>query len=378
MGKQYISSLTALRGIAAIWIVFFHIDVCTYYRDLGSVISRESSGILSKGYLWVDFFFILSGFIIYHIYGATFKDGLNLTKVKSFVWNRFAKIYPLHIITLLLLIGASELFGHYYPWLIDDSWKDYFSYDALPSQIFMFNAMDSYHFLSWNMPSWSIGAEWWTYILSILFLGFMSRQKLASVIITSILAFSGLCALVYLHPNHNLDITWDYGFVRCLFQFILGVNLYYFYSKKTGYKFLSRDNSFWVLFILIPIGFHNKFHDLFFVPIFVLLILAAAYNRGKVRDLLEFPIVKVVGEISYSIYMMHTFVFFFFWFVLPHWKEFLHIEYFTPIEHFSIFSSFTVMTILLAIPANIYIELKLKRWLTNTPKKEEEQIPIEY
>ena len=60
MTGKYIGSLTAMRGVAAVWVMLFHIDVSLFYRDMGALIPRNATGILSKGYLWVDFFFILS------------------------------------------------------------------------------------------------------------------------------------------------------------------------------------------------------------------------------------------------------------------------------------------------------------------------------
>lgn len=72
-GNPYLPSLTALRGIAALWVVLFHMDVIVYYRDLGPLLPHEWSGLITQGYLWVDFFFILSGFIICHIYGSQFS-----------------------------------------------------------------------------------------------------------------------------------------------------------------------------------------------------------------------------------------------------------------------------------------------------------------
>ncbi len=84
MSTPKIPSLTSLRGIAAIWVVLFHIDVCIFYRGLGSILPKEGSGLIAQGYLWVDFFFILSGFIITHVYSHNFDRRWRLSPFIQF------------------------------------------------------------------------------------------------------------------------------------------------------------------------------------------------------------------------------------------------------------------------------------------------------
>ncbi|WP_044207881.1 acyltransferase [Flammeovirga sp. OC4] len=374
MSKQYISTLTALRGFAVFWSLFYYVDICTYNRDLGTIISRQSSGIISQGYLWVDFFFLLSGFFILHTHGDNFKDGIKAEKVRRFLWNRFSRIYPIHLLLLCVIMLSTDFFGSVFPWLIDDSWHTYFSYEALPSRIFMLGSVNTYNSLSWNLPAWIISAVWWTYVLSVFFLGFLGRQRLLSVVITSLLALAGLATLVHFHPHQNLDITWDFGFLRCLFEFILGANIYYLYKHKFGYQFLSKDFSFLLSIVMVALVFHFKIYDLFILPVFGLLILSGAYNDGKVKEIFEISIVRAIGQITFSISMVNSLSFFFFWFVFPHWKAFLHIEDFTPIEFFSLHSAYLVIVGLFAIPLSIHVEVRLKKWLRRATIKQEKMV----
>ncbi|ANQ48047.1 acyltransferase [Flammeovirga sp. MY04] len=360
---NYLTSLTPLRGIAALWVIIFHIDVSTYYRDLGSLFDRSSTGIFSKGYLWVDFFFLLSGFIIYHVYGQEFKEGFSFPKMKRFLWTRFSRLYPLHLFTLMVTIIGALIFGQLYPQLIDGSWELYFSPKALLPEFTMMNAMNFYHFLSWNMPSWSIGAEFWTYFIAIFILGALGKQTKVGWIISSVLSFSLLVMLVHFHPNHNLDITWDFGWLRCLFQFILGVNIYQLFDKKIGASFLSKDIIFIVLMMSIGIGFHFMWNDLIFVPLFALLLLATAYNNNKVSSFLESPSLKFLGDISYSLYLMHGLVFFFFWFQFPIWKEQFGWETLPKWMHLLYMITFIGITILISAWSYKYVEVKGRKWL---------------
>ncbi|NME71309.1 acyltransferase family protein [Flammeovirga aprica] len=382
MGKQKITSITSLRALAAFWIIIHHGDFCLFYRDLGSVIPREDSGLLTKGYLWIDFFFLLSGYVIHHNYGQQFIRGFNTKKAKLFIWNRFTRIYPLYLFMLCTLIAATKFFSYHYPWLIDDSWEAYFSYDLIPNHIFMLNAMNTHHALSWNLFSWSAGALWWTYVVAILFFGLMVRQKIVSVTITSLLLFLALFGLISYHPSHSLNITWDYGFIRCILEFMLGVNLYYLYFNRAGFKILSKDISFIISLLLVPLAFHFKINDLLLIPIFALLILTTSYNNGKVRDVFEHQLPKALGEMSYTLFLAHTFIFFLFWFTLPHWKAYLHIDEFLPIEYTTFYLSIITLSVMLSIPFHLYVEEisieKLRKSIQSPKEEEQVEEPQQY
>ncbi len=315
--NHYIHSLTPLRAIAALWVVLFHIDVSLFYRDLGALVPRTASGIFSQGYLWVDFFFLLSGFIIAHVYGARLSSGNKPEAIKEYLWARFARIYPLHLFTLTLLVVAAPVVAYFFPGVVDGSWRTYFAWSALPSNLLFTNAMNQHVYLSWNMVSWSIGAEWWTYIAALVVVIGLWQQKLRVAIAVMLLASVGLVTLVYLLPGHKLDITFNYGFFRCLFEFVLGLGLYQLYLQCWAQSWLKYDAIFLCLIGLVIGIFHCQLPDLVIIPVFILLILAAAYNRTRVCTGLNWPVLQYLGTISYSIYLMHGIWFLLFWFSLP-------------------------------------------------------------
>src|SRR5579863_2047307 len=96
---KYLSNLTALRAIAAICVVFYH-----FQSIIAVFVLPEQTRLLDKGYLMVDLFFIMSGFIISHVYYQSFESGLSTSNVRRFIVARFARVYPLHLFTLLILI----------------------------------------------------------------------------------------------------------------------------------------------------------------------------------------------------------------------------------------------------------------------------------
>ena len=92
-----IQPLTSLRFFAAMWVVAFH-----YWPNLSPVLPP----LVAKGYLGVELFFVLSGFILCHVYLDSVADGG--FRYGSFLWARLARIYPLHLATLAG-IGAMAL-----------------------------------------------------------------------------------------------------------------------------------------------------------------------------------------------------------------------------------------------------------------------------
>src|SRR6476646_10101802 len=92
---SYLSNLTPLRGIAALLTVIFHINIFLGWE----MMPPGGSPLLSHMYLMVDFFFILSGFIMCHVYGNRFLKDVRATEFKKFTIARFSRVYPLHLFT---------------------------------------------------------------------------------------------------------------------------------------------------------------------------------------------------------------------------------------------------------------------------------------
>src|SRR5580700_567280 len=89
---EQLASLTPLRGIAALWVVIFHF--CWYFP---AVHPERYTGAVYKGYLAVDMFFVLSGFVITHVYKEGFARRVTGRRYRDFLKARVARIYPLHI-----------------------------------------------------------------------------------------------------------------------------------------------------------------------------------------------------------------------------------------------------------------------------------------
>jgi peptidoglycan/LPS O-acetylase OafA/YrhL len=373
MQTNYINSLTPMRGIAAIWVMFFHMDVIIFYRKFGTLIPHETSGILAKGYLWVDFFFLLSGFIISHVYGEALSNHFgNWKTIKTYLWARFNRIYPLHLFTLLLLIPFVVLFPTISPAVVDGSWKTFMAWSALPSNLFLLNSMNQHTYLSWNLVSWSIGAEWWTYLAACFIIPFVFKKSWFQNVILALVAVAILSFMVYW--KGNLDITFDYGWVRCMAEFSLGAILYQMYMKELGKNAFSKSISFLCAFVFIVLIFHFSWNDLFIIPTFCILLLATAYNNGRIKTILETRIFKYLGDISYSIYMMHGVWFMVFWYCLPYLKSNYGIETLSLGMKVIFVALFTSLTLLSAHFTYHFVEIKSRKLLKKRIKSKQSNL----
>lgn len=145
-----IRPLTSLRFFAAMWVVLFH-----YWPNLAG---GEGPGLVAKGYLGVELFFTLSGFILCHVYLDSVADGG--FRYASFLWARLARVYPLHLATLTG-IGAIAVAGLALGLPVD---PNILAWRALPANLLLVHAWGLADVAGWNHPSWSISAEWLAYL----------------------------------------------------------------------------------------------------------------------------------------------------------------------------------------------------------------------
>ena len=171
---SYLSNLTPLRGIAALIVLFFHFDLFWGGPFQGTLFPIDVTLFVKKGYLLVDFFFVLSGFIMCHVYGPFFAGSVTGSAFRQFLKARFARIYPLHLFTLVwaILLFAGVLWTDF---PLDAREKSVFDLSAIPAHLVLIQAMGIYPGYTWNGPAWTISVEWWMYVLFPFLYGPVSR-----------------------------------------------------------------------------------------------------------------------------------------------------------------------------------------------------------
>jgi peptidoglycan/LPS O-acetylase OafA/YrhL len=304
--SDQLPSLTSLRGVAALWVVIYHYSVqCFPTLDV-----TDYTHIFHKGYLAVDMFFMLSGFVLTHVYHRKFLNDAS-SNYRGFVVARIARIYPLHLLILLLFVATA----------IAANWSGDFSIRSLEkiplqgsesvsaffANIFLVQGLDAGK-LSWNYPSWSISVEFTAYLLFPLVLPLIWRASTTAkwMLVALLVGLLGFFAYI---AQDNFD-QWDGPIVllRCFPEFLLGSLLYCgFRSVPTGIG-LERDGTIFGIILIVLACLHFGAADLLVTLLFALLILTAVRNTGRFARWANVKALVWLGDISYSIYLIHSFV----------------------------------------------------------------------
>lgn len=292
VGGQRFLALDALRGLAALWVVYFHL-----YGGLG--------------YLSVDFFLVLSGFILSHRYWYGNKPATPL----EFIHHRIARLYPLHLYTLLMFTLVHWLMYWTMPSFPDGALFTFIQHLTLTHNIGL-----SPHGLTWNYPSWSVSVE---FFVNILFIFLITRQTRSGVLF--LLGTLGIVVLFMQHGHLNTQSDNYFGFLnsgllRGMASFLLGIlsyRVYLFY--RDDWRVARYATGLEMLCALAVVGIvwsrtgESMGMDVF-VPYLALLMVAIfAFEQGWLSRGLRR--LAYLGEISYSVYLNHLVVIM----VLRHW-----------------------------------------------------------
>jgi len=306
---SYISNLTPLRGITALLVAVYH------FEDLMvRFVPLTFTMFFSKCYLMVDIFFIMSGFIITHVYQKNFRNGLTASNFWRFTVARFARIYPLHFLMLLVVVVSFVASGAPPDPIQNPA--------AIPTNLLLIHSFGIHNTFTWNVPSWSISAEWWCYMLFPVLIFFLCNKRKLAVPVLLFLSASAYVAIMYWLPRvgptgeaiiplpQDLNVTFDYGFVRGLSGFSLGMVLYVLYENPVTRRIFSSDLVFFIFSFGAITSLHLALPDILSIPLFAGIVLSAACNGGWVHRIFERPLLQMIGDISYSIYMLHVVILF--------------------------------------------------------------------
>jgi peptidoglycan/LPS O-acetylase OafA/YrhL len=301
---EYFGNLESLRGIAAFIIALAHIAwVYPFYH----------APIIRNGYLMVDFFFVLSGFVIYHSYRNKI-DGF--ASLKKFMWLRFWRLYPLHFAFLLAFVGIECI-----EWVKEYVEQDVGDAGAFQAQnnlfsfftnLFLVHSLGIHDRLTYNAPSWSISTEFYTYLLFGVVMCLFSSPT-ARRAVSFLLMVTGVGVLLYA-GNEHLMVMVDYGFFRCVAGFFAGMlvyDVYRFIRDRPASGNLEKFFGFTQVVVLVGIvGYlalkSKGYSDYAIIPLVSVVVLATALvPDGLAGKVLSLKPLRWSGKVSYSIYMVH-------------------------------------------------------------------------
>jgi len=207
-------------------------------------------------------------------------------------------------------------------------WNMVASPAAIPTNLLLIHSFGIHKVFTWNVPSWSISAEWWAYLAFPFLIIFLYRQKKLAAGVLSGLVILAYIAIMYWLPRkdpfdptavvpHNLNVTYDYGYLRGLAGFISGMLLYIIYDLKL-FRNLFRSDITAVIVILATIFcLHLGINDGYSIILFIAVVFTFALNNAVLHALCNNRIAQYIGKISYSIYLIQMFPSFFVMSKLP-------------------------------------------------------------
>jgi len=283
--KSDVPHLTGLRMLAAGLVLLLHLDQ-VYGNEIQKILTP-----ISYGHLGVDIFFILGGLIIAHVYGILAKE-FSVTEYGRFIWLRFARLYPVHLFSLVLLFVMVSARG-----LLDTNFWDT---STIPCHLLLIHAWCGD--LTWNLPAWSISAEWLAYLAfpAVALLVFHSKNVAFPVG----LVLGGLVAFE-LFVSQDVGVAKSFLGVPALVQisveFSIGVLVY---------GLVQRVNPSWYFDVVAVLSFAVVFFvgqipDTLRVLTLVVFVGSVALSDSFVKRVLAWRPIVFLGHASYAVYMIH-------------------------------------------------------------------------
>ena len=290
---KYENNIDILRGISILLVVIYHLKIQIHETTL-----------LSGGYLGVDIFFVISGYLITSILFLNTKG--NKFNWKLFFQKRFLRIFPVYIVAIFLTLLCS-----YFILIPDQLWmlaKSASSSILFVSNIFFWKYLNNYYLPDANLNpllhTWSLSIEIQYYICFSLFFFILKRYDLnfkISLIITGLLSLVISILFSFIEPQINF-----FGFQSRYWEFVLG-SFVFLYKDKINltlnlyYKYLI----YFIIIIFVILFNETTKHPSIFTLLFLIIVSIALLNKEQYNNLYDDKFLKFFGLISYSLYIWH-------------------------------------------------------------------------
>lgn len=351
-----IKPLTSLRFFFALMVFVSHM---WFLKEESPFLKQLYDDIFYEGYIGVSFFFILSGFVLGYNYHDKILSGE--MKFSQFWLARFARIYPLHLLTLMIAIPLSFA-GDATEWITRFVLNIFLIQSFVPS--------DGVYFY-FNSVSWSISDEWFFYLMFPFLVFLMLRPRYLKFLPVLLLLVP--VGLMLVKESYHEKYFYINPLLR-ISDFIIGKLLYRVYRERKDREILNNRNVATlaeigsILFLGIFFYFHKDIpqgfrYSCYYWPPMIFLIYTFSYSRGAISDLISNRRLVYLGEISFGFYMIHMLVLRYYQY-LP--KKIPALASIIPANHVSaviIFIISLICSMLLykyfEIPANKFIKKKL-------------------
>ena len=293
--KKRFEALDGFRGLCAIFVAIYHMPYIE--KTFTSLDFFKGSSI------FVEFFFILSGFVLTH--GYAFKNNLTLW---SFTKNRFFRLYPLHLFTLVVILMMLSIRALAVNFNLISSSEATFSgansISELIPNLLLVHAWTSYTTaVSFNYPSWSISIEFYMYFI---FLATLIITKSYKVLIWCAIL---IISFILLFEQSEFLMSNVFRGLSCFFG---GCLIYIVFTKINTFKMSVLLGTFIEIILLIGVYYivqsTIEYRGFIATVLFFFTVLFFAFEAGHMSRLLVSRPLQALGKLSYSIYMVHALI----------------------------------------------------------------------
>lgn len=295
-GRPNLAALTGLRALAAGWVVLFH-----FRSDLIALAPwlEPTRQLMAAGYLGVDLFFPLSGFVLAYNYADAMRHW-SWPATADFLRNRVARVWPVHFVTLNIDLAIAVASGT----LGIGAGGHRRTVSAYVENLFMvqywWNDRPSF-----NGPAWSISAEFFAYLAApVIFLVLARMSKARSALLSAALSYAAMLTIfaTLALPNGNLEhMPW----VRIGGEFLGGVLLCLAWMRG-GWSMGRLAGPLAALVVLVvAVAPSASGGDYWMAPVLGLFVACLAPSVGWFARWLGRPGMLLAGEASYCLYMTH-------------------------------------------------------------------------
>jgi peptidoglycan/LPS O-acetylase OafA/YrhL len=300
--RRMIHALTGLRFVAALWVVLFHLRLRVPDYDMGwgrRLNWGPIDGIFWWGHHGVEVFFILSGFVMSLSHRQDFSLRIERGSYFRYILMRFGRVFPLHLTLLLYLVVmvSADVIERRSPMNDGLALQLTLTQSWVPSSMFSD--------LTWNMPAWSVSAEWAAYLI----FPFLARAMAMIHWTPNRVTLAALALLVpYYATFEGKNLPWHLGemaMLRIATGFGIGMLTYEVYrqgwTKNLSWNYVPG----FLIYLAVAYAWTPQLSKVTIVVLAALFILALASSNGAVTKVLGHRIMVYLGGISYGVYLVH-------------------------------------------------------------------------
>jgi peptidoglycan/LPS O-acetylase OafA/YrhL len=299
--REYLPALTGLRFWLAVWVILHHIAGKGMMLEAWTKsLPNAGQSLILGGYLAVQTFFVLSGFVLARSYTRSAWGRKDLVKYAA---ARFARIYPVYILSLAIVS----------PFILDSMMRPTRTASVkaglLFDYAFVLQGWTGNLGVGWNTPAWTLSCEFFFYLFFPLL--FLWLRRAGNRTLAVVMAGALVTPVLLAHAG----VPWTWKPIYHMADFAAGIATARLF-EKIDIPFMRRRGA-WLYFPALVLGalliinpwvMEGTYGDVNtgLRPLNVLALLGLGLGSGLLARLLSTPFQEYLGKASYSMYILHV------------------------------------------------------------------------